>query len=165
MKHVLLCIAALLITLPGMARQKKHRKVQPAATTIRSITMERSGCYGRCPAYTISIDKSGTAHYRGILFTADSGSFVKKAGAKKAEQIFSKTIANRVDTCQDTYKAMAVDLPGLILTIEYAGKTKTIQNANYGPSVLRQLYQSLDSLTGGKLDKTWQREKHPAGSR
>jgi len=140
-----------------MAKHHRHKSQQSVADSIQSIYMHRTGCYGRCPIYKIELNNTGMAKYTAIRFTADSGVFEKNIGKKKAAEIFEKIIDSRIDTCKNLYPTRISDLPGLIFTITYTNSTKTINNANFGPPVLRKLTESIDSITGKKLDESWQR--------
>lgn len=157
MKKAAWLLLLLMVCLSTTAKQKKHKKKKNSANEIESISMRRTGCYGRCPAYIIEIKKDGMATYTAIRFTADSGVFKKNIGVKKVSEIFNQANTSRIDTCKNEYKALATDLPGLIFTIKYTNTTKTIDNANYGPPVLRQLADTMDGIAGKKVDETWHR--------
>lgn len=148
---------ALLAAGVALAKNHKHKKRSRSRPGIESITMQRTGCFGKCPVYVIELDKDGQATYTAYRNTADTGILKKNFGTSRAASIFSKTMSDRTDTCKNTYKAMATDLPGLIFTIRYADSVKKINNANFGPPVLRQLADSLDALIGKRTDDSWHR--------
>lgn len=136
---------------------KQHRSGAQKGKTINAISLYRTGCYGKCPSYKIEVEKSGAATYRAIMFNEDSGVFVKKLNKKQVKSILGQAASARIDTCKDDYTAPATDLPGMILTLNYSGSIKTINNANYGPAVLQQLAKTLDGLVGKKADQTWRK--------
>ena len=148
----------LAIASPAIAKQNKHKKKSKPGNQLISVAMRRTGCFGKCPAYIIDVNKSGVATYTGIRFTEDSGAFEKNIGTKKVAEIFDEVIADRIDTCKNEYVNRMTDLPGLIFTIKYADSTKTITNANYGPLVLKHLTDAMAALAGKKLDGTWKRK-------
>jgi len=158
MKKAALIVLLFIIGGSAMATQHKHKKKSKPAHEIISIAMRRTGCYGRCPAYIIEINKNGMATYTAMRFTADSGVFIKNIGANLVKEIGNEVYDTRIDTCRDMYKSPNTDLPGLIFTITYADSVKTINNANYGPAALRQLTQTMDGIVGKKVDETWQRQ-------
>ena len=159
MRKAFLVLLALSIGFNSHAKHKKHKKQQKSGSGIVSVHMHRPGCYGRCPTYMIDINAAGLVTYSAMRFNADTGEFTKNAGTKKAEEIFNQIITTRIDTCKDEYKAPNTDLPGMILTITYKNSVKTINNANYGPAVLRLLAEKMDAIVGGKTDKTWKKVK------
>ena len=103
MKTPFLIVLALMISCLAMAKQHKHKKAKAKDAKIESVTMQRTGCYGRCPSYILEIDKSGIATYTGIRFTEDSGVFGKKLSQDKINELFNQIIAGKIDTCQDRY--------------------------------------------------------------
>lgn len=42
-------------------------------TSFDRVVMHRSGCYGRCPIYTVSVTAKGTVRFHGEQFVAFSG--------------------------------------------------------------------------------------------
>lgn len=151
-------VGILLFTLVGFslsAKQHKNKKKKKATHEIRAMSMHRTACYGKCPVYIIELKKNGDVTYNAMMFNEDTGTFHKNIGVKKTKEIFALALKNRIDTCAAEYRVMATDLPGLIIDVEYSDTKKSIHNANYGPSVLREVYQSLDAIVGGKVDDSW----------
>jgi hypothetical protein len=158
MKKVGFLILMLIIGFATIAKEKKHKKKRQAGSEIESINIHRTPCYGRCPTYIINIEKNGLVTYNAIMFNEDSGIFKKNIGAKNAIEILSQVTIKRLDTCRDEYPMIATDLPGLIVTIKWPTKTKTIHNANHGPYVLKNLVERIDAVVGKKVDGTWKKE-------
>ncbi len=158
MKNAVLLILSVLIVFSVEARQRKHKKKVKSGNKIETITMQRTACYGRCPTYIIELNKNGSVIYTAYRNTADSGVFEKNIGEKRADEIFNQAVTTKIDTCRNEYIMRVTDLPGLIFTIKYADSTKIINNANFGPAVLRELSETLDGITGKKVDETWHRK-------
>ena len=158
MKKLVLLALAFLIFCSAQAKHRKHKKSGKPLNKIETIKMQRTACYGRCPTYIIELNKNGLAYYTAYRFTADSGVFEKYIGEKRAGEIFDQAINSNIDTCQNVYPMRIPDLPGLIFTIKYTDSTKIINNANFGPAVLRKLADALDSLPNKKVDETWHRK-------
>jgi len=152
MKKSFLIVIILLIVLPNA--YARHKKKQPQST-IESVLVWRTPCFGRCPTYKIEINKNGMTTYTGIMFTKDSGVYQKNIGAPRAKQIIKQFSDYRIDTCQSQYPMMIPDAPGLIFKIKYADSTKTINNAHYGPPFLKELAKSVDSV--GEIDNSWKK--------
>jgi hypothetical protein len=158
MKKALLVILSILIVCSTQAKHRKHKKTVKQVNKIEAIKMQRTACYGRCPAYKIELSKDGNVIYTAIRFTVDSGVFEKNIGEKGASDIFDQALTTKVDTCKNEYMIRPVDLPGLIFTITYDDSTKIINNANFGPEVLKKLADKMDEITGKKVDETWHRK-------
>ena len=162
MKNITLLILSMLLIGSVFARHHKRKKdKQP--NSITSVSIHRTACYGRCPDYLVQISNDGTAIYTGKRFTADTGIFKKNIGTAKAMEVINEFYTYRVDTCSDMYRNRIPDLPGLIITVQYKDSTKTIRDANFGPSFLKQLANDIDAA-GKKTDDTWQKTGMPEGN-
>ena len=162
MKKSALIILSLIIAFTASATQHKHKKKHRPANQIISVSMRRTACYGRCPDYTIEINKDGVVTYTGKRFTKDTGTFKKNIGSVKAIALIGKFNTYRVDTCQDNYVNRISDLPGIIMTIQYGNHTKTIMNAHFGPGFLKELAGEMDAVGNKTDDEGWKREMIPA---
>lgn len=157
MKKLLLAVIAIAMVAPAIAKTKKKKK-HIVNSAITSVQMHRTACYGRCPDYTIELNKDGMATYTGIRFVDDSGIYKKDIGTTKTMAIINQLIAYRVDTCQKNYPNRIPDVPGIIYVINYKDSTKTIFNANWGPQFLKDVATDMDNV-GKKTDKTWKKVK------
>ena len=159
MKKLFLILFACIICLPVFAKHAKKKKRQSSNTSaIQSIMIDRTGCFGKCPTYSIKIDNSGIVTYTGKRFVTDSGVYTKNVGATITTEIIHQLHFHKVDTCRNLYENMIPDLPGLVYTIQYKDSTKKIRNAFWGPEYLKQIAVAIDDL--GKVhDNTWKKEK------
>ena len=139
------------------------KKKKPAAKSneITSVMMYRTVCYGRCPEYSIEINKDGMATYTGMRFAPDTGIFKKSIGKAKAKEIINMFIANRADTCREMYENRIPDVPGLTITIKYPKKTKKIFSANFGPGFLLEIAEAMDAAAKKTDKKGWKKTGMP----
>jgi hypothetical protein len=126
---------------------------------ISYISMSRGACFGTCPVYTIELSKDGAVTYTGKRNTKYAGTYVSNIGASKVAAIFKEFETYRVDTCQDTYKMMVADLPGITYEIKMGSKTKKIRNANFGPAFLTSFAEDIDKAV--TVDDTWKKTAEP----
>ena len=152
MKKLVLFAILASVSLPLFAGGKK-KEVQPRSC-IQSVAIERTGCYGRCPSYSIRIQKGGMVTYTAGAYTPDTGTYTKNVGAKVVQQILSKLEKMRVDTCQKAYDSQIPDLPNLNYTIVYKNTTKKIFTADWGPEFLKAIGFEIDEI-GKTHDNTW----------
>ena len=155
MKKFTLVVLFLLAGQVTFAKSHKHKK-KKSPGSITSVSMRRTGCFGRCPDYTIEIDNDGAVTYTARRFCPDSGVFKKNIGVAKAMEVIGQFETDRVDTCQDVYTNRIQDVPGIILTIKYEDTTKTIANAHFGPRFLKDLAAAVDAA-GKKTDDSWKK--------
>jgi hypothetical protein len=133
--------------------------VNGAVGSINYISMSRGACFGTCPVYTIELSKNGAVTYTGKRNTKYAGTFISNIGEDKVAEIFNNFEAYMVDTCQDTYKMMVADLPGITYEIKMGGKTKKIRNANFGPNFLTAFAEDIDKIVA--VDDTWRKTAEP----
>jgi uncharacterized protein DUF6438 len=158
MKPTTLFMVFFTLSFPATA-QHPH-KPQPTGE-MESVQIFRTGCHGRCPTYSVEINRSGIVTYIAVRFCPDTGTFNKNIGTAKAMEILNKVNSYRPDTCKDVYPNHAADLPGLIYTIKYKNKIKNIRNARWGPNFLSLLSKDIDAA-GKKSDNIgWKKVMPP----
>ncbi|MCB0699441.1 MAG: hypothetical protein KDC11_06305 [Chitinophagaceae bacterium] len=159
-----LVLVTSILVFTACAQQKKTTaapKAKAEATqkadeqTITSIVMDRTACFGRCPAYRIEVKADGTATYTSRSDTKYEGVYTKKFSEKAAAALFKQFVDQKVDTCQDKYENKIADLPGMIFEIYYSDmqEPKRIMNAHFGPNYLKTLGKEVDAFS--KVDDKW----------
>ncbi|WP_276134652.1 DUF6438 domain-containing protein [Polluticoccus soli] len=164
MKKNILAIGALLvIVLTACAQQKKNTSSTTTQTTISNkqakqlnyVGMERTACFGRCPAYLIELYPDGLVRYTSRNFTEYEGVYEKNIGAQKTQEIITDFKNYRVDTCRNNYEAYIQDLPGIIYTFKFGTTEKRITHADFGPGYLKTMADKIDKI--GLPDKSWKK--------
>ena len=123
-----------------------------------AVSMQRTSCFGRCPEYTVTVNRDGYVTYTGVRFTDYTGTYRKFVGKEQAAELLSEFHGYRVDTCQADYPEMVSDVPGINYSIQYRGSdVQTIHNAHFGPVFLRELARYVDELA--KVDNSWKKVK------
>jgi len=162
MKKLTLVILMLTTVAGAFAKTTKKKKKASSAGDIVSVSMHRTVCYGKCPDFTIDINKDGTATYTGKRFTADTGIFKKSIGKSKAGEIIALFKTYRVDTCKEMYENRLPDLPGLNMTINYKKGKKQIYSAEWGPVFLKEIAAAMEeSGLKPEGDATWKKVGMP----
>jgi Domain of unknown function (DUF6438) len=141
----------ILIGVSGFAKEQKKKKTVSNPNQITSLSVYHSACFGRCPVYRFEINRTGLATYTGIAFIPDSGTYTKKFSSAFSKKLLDMFGTYRLDTCKDTYVNRVTDAPGLQVVVHYGGKTKTIDNAHYGPMTVRRVGGIMDSVLGQQL--------------
>jgi hypothetical protein len=121
---------------------------------ITEVTLERTACYGTCPAYMVTLRRDGTISYKGRKYVELEGAYEGKADGfdRLAQLIISSGYFN----LKDRYTIKATDLPSTITSVVRGGKRKTISNyGDTGPVELWGIEMAIDGmLKGAKLEKT-----------
>lgn len=139
MKKYISVIAAILVVAFSACAKKATK-----APSISYIKMERTACFGRCPAYMVEIYKTGLIRYTGRQFTEYTGVYESNIGSKEATKLLKKFADNRVDTCREVYDNNIPDLPGLYFGFKINGKDITVANASFGPKYFGPLSNEVD---------------------
>lgn len=125
--------------------------------SINKVSMYRTACFGKCPTYSLVINKNGSVTYTSIRFTKFEGTYTKKFSIDKVKNIFLQINLLKLDTCQNEYEQIIADLPGLNFNIDYTNAKKQIVNAHFGPKFLKRLAMNIDKEFS--IDSTWKKIK------
>jgi len=125
--------------------------------SINKVNMHRTACFGKCPTYSLEINKNGSVTYTSIRFTKFEGIYTKKFSIDKVKNIFLQINLLKLDTCQNEYEQIIADLPGLNFNIDYTNARKQIVNAHFGPKFLKRLAMNIDKEFS--IDSTWKKIK------
>lgn len=77
------------------------------------ITMERTMCFGTCPAHSLAIHGNRTVNYEGFAFVAVTGSHTYQISKEKVEQLVCEFHRINYFSLEDTYEEPVTDLPRL----------------------------------------------------
>ena len=132
------------------ANQAPH----PAAD---SIVLERTRCFGLCPAYRLSIARSGAVHFesrnpgdstRAVSTTPSPGAF--EALVRQAEALRFWSLPDQI-AGSALCKQRATDHPGAATTIFGRGGSKRVDDylgCFDAPQALRRFETAIDSAAG-----------------
>lgn len=114
-----------------------------------TITLQRSGCYGSCPSYQITITTSG--------ITFDGGGYVVAAGKHTdtvdpiaVRELAKKFIAADFYSMNDEYQAGVTDCPTYVLSLSIDGHAKKVLDYVGSwvgmPQVISNLEEEVDAF-------------------
>src|SRR5688572_13153556 len=97
------------------------------------ITLERTGCYGMCPIYKVSISSDGTVVFEGNRFVKNIGTARSKISQGQISELlvmFEKInyfeLSNQYAQPEDGCTQWLTDHPSAITSITSSGKSKSI---------------------------------------
>ncbi|MGA2814508.1 MAG: DUF6438 domain-containing protein [Candidatus Acidiferrum sp.] len=132
-------------------RLPKIRVAAPALlpnSKIR-ITLQRTGCFGSCPSYTVAVATDGIV-FDGRGFTVAAGTHTDTIDASEVRQLAEQFVDADFYSMDATYRASVTDLPTYVLSIAIDGHTKAV--ADYAgswegmPAVVTELEEKVDEL-------------------
>ncbi len=115
-----------------------------------SISLRRSGCFGTCPVYELSISGNGNVEFNGNNFVEFPG---KHTITIPLDSL--RILLHQIDTCgwfnlHDEYTNMSVsDAPSAIITVVIGSKTKTINHYHgdmSSPPILKSIERRIDEI-------------------
>lgn len=113
-----------------------------------SISLQRTVCFGFCPAYTVTISGDGQVTYNGERFVNVQGEQSAQIPAADVQRLLERFDAIGFDNLRDEYRAHVTDLPTTTITLTRNGRTKRV--VDYGgmgagmPESVRQLQDEID---------------------
>ncbi|MCI0562668.1 MAG: DUF6438 domain-containing protein [Nitrososphaera sp.] len=112
------------------------------------ITMERTVCFGTCPAYSLAIYSNGTVMYKGIAFVAITGVQRSEISQENLEQLVQEFYEIDYFSFEDRYEEPVSDLPSTTTSITINGITKSVYRYGSGPEGLEELENRIDQIAG-----------------
>jgi ankyrin repeat protein len=92
------------------------------------ITLERTQCYGDCPAYSVEIDTDGTVHYDGLSYVAIPGHHTAKIPQAAIRALYDAFQKADFFWLFDDYAANITDNPSYTISISFDGDAKIIHD-------------------------------------
>ena len=81
------------------------------------VTMERTPCFGTCPAYKLMIFGDGRVEYEGLNFVKVQGKQTAMLTADQIKELVAEIEKANVFVLEENYTVNATDLPSTLLTV------------------------------------------------
>lgn len=130
----------------------------PAAPATGSVSLERGPCFGTCPVYKVTVDRSGAVRFEGRRFVADTGVSTGTASSASVDSLFAELEASGYFSFADSYRMgqpgcerYATDLPTVITEVRLGDRTKRIEHDRGcadAPAALSVLESRIDEVAG-----------------
>ncbi len=119
-----------------------------------SISLKRSGCYGTCPVYTVTLSTTDGIEFFGRSYVAFKGEHTAKADADAVRKLAREFVAADFYSMDAEYIANVTDLPTCVLSISIDGHEKKVED--YAgtwvgmPAVIKDLEEEVDAFAGSQ---------------
>jgi hypothetical protein len=114
------------------------------------LSMDRTGCYGKCPIYQIRIYENGFLYYNAVKFVDTTGKFFAVLTKKQLSELITAADEAHLFEMKDEYpdnKRPPADLPSHIVAYHRKGQDKKIIDRGIdSPKPLVLLESRLDGL-------------------
>ncbi len=131
MKNILLIIM-LLASITLQAQQK-----------ITYIKLNKTSCKGKCPVYSVELNREGAVTWHGIRNVSRKGYHTAQLSKKEAKALFAEFEKNDLTKLRKRYTPVAGKQP-LKFEFEIAGHIVSIENAEGGPEYLQKMAARID---------------------
>jgi hypothetical protein len=148
--------AAVLATATSLAALQGAAQTVPEDFVIR---LDRSTCFGECPAYSVTIDARGTVTYEGKKFVRVVGHQTDRIPVSQVLALAEAVNRIRFFELNDSYRTihnpdgtetMVTDLPTTVVTVTRDGRSKQIVDYLGAPEPMKQLEKQIDETAGTK---------------
>jgi hypothetical protein len=142
--------AALSILIPVESSPAPPRPIafptgDPDAATI---SLERTGCFGTCPAYRVTLRGDGEVTWQGERFVVAPIDLRYRIDPAAVRELFDRVRAMTFYGLRDDYQARVTDLPAYSVTVVYGGQRKTVTDYAGGlvgmPYEVTSLEEAID---------------------
>ena len=114
-----------------------------------AITLARSGCYGTCPAYSVTLSSSGI-QFNGGGFVVARGKHTAPLDQDALRALAQKFLKSDFYSMADKYIASVTDNPFYHLSITIDGKSKQVEDYVGSwvgmPAIITELEEDIDNL-------------------
>ena len=126
---------------------KSQSKVMQKNMTDATIELNKTTCYGKCPAFTILIHSNGDATYIGEANVSKVGKFTKHFTQEEMQTLFSTFENAGFDSFKEEYPDKSKDMSVSTLSYTQNGKTKQVKGTYRAPKTLKALVKQVSVLS------------------
>ncbi len=125
----------------------------PSPADSLFFSLERTPCFGKCPAYRINVYRSGLATYKGISHSKFEGDHKGRMSADTLALLLAKAESLGFFAMQDKYDGQVTDLPSTIIRVISKERDKKVVARHKIPAEFKELSAYADELL---LGVSWQ---------
>lgn len=119
-----------------------------------TVMLQRTICYGQCPAYKVVVLGSGKVEFEGFKFSKTQGKVSVDIPLDSAKALISEIEQSEFFSWKDEYRNQEVtDLASTFVTVVLGGNKKVINHYNgdkSAPSALVKIEKHIDAITNSE---------------
>ncbi len=124
-------------------------------TSLKSgdfVKLSRSGCYGTCPVYEMTISENGDITWEGARYVQSTGVIHSKIDTAAARALIQQFLVPKVWALCGGYSRAITDYPTTTIQLHLGGRSKTVWNyADSAPDWVETLYEAIDAAANTHL--------------
>src|SRR5215467_14066589 len=121
--------------------------VTGAQQNQNAITLERTMCFGACPAYLLQIDSSGAASFRQGPPENRHEERTSTITVDQLDDLVARFAAIHFFEFNNVYPTSSEDLPTVRIGLTVDGRTKNIRHSDVSPPGLEELERTIERST------------------
>jgi hypothetical protein len=129
---------------PALEQRPVLGGAEPADSLV--VSLQRTPCFGTCPAYTITVYRSGYATYFGSSHVQLEGLHEARIGLDTLHRILADAERSGFYQFQDKYDRDVSDLPSSILRVVGNGRDKRVLARIGTPEAFKLLFARVEEL-------------------
>jgi hypothetical protein len=106
--------------LPAATAPEASCDPTPAPADER-VVLERTACFGSCPAYSVEVRRDGTVIYEGSSFVRVRGRVCATIPKSTAAALFDEASRARLSALDHSYRVPITDHPSATVTVQLGG--------------------------------------------
>lgn len=110
------------------------------------FTLTRTPCFGKCPAYTVNVYRSGYATYNGKSHVEKTGEHTAQVGTDTMALLLAKAERIGFFDLQDVYDSQVTDLPTTTIVVAARGRTKQVKARHQVPQQFKDFAAYAENL-------------------
>jgi len=114
-----------------------------------TITLQRSGCFGSCPSYTVAVGTDGIV-FEGGSYVVARGKHTDDVDGGEVRKLAKRFVAADFFSMDPSYSASVTDNPGYALSISIDGNTKKVEDYvgdwEGMPAIVSELEDAVDEF-------------------
>lgn len=129
------------------ANNKNTTKNTPETNlSVNEISLSRTGCFGTCPIYELTIQANGNVSYFGKAYIENVGEYEGQIDSKRTADLFEKINTYKWESYPEKYPIDNVDFPQFKLSYSSKDISKTIIGNSNADKKLIALAKELDDF-------------------
>ena len=142
----------ILFCMLGLACKSTNQTTENPPITIPddfSFSLERTGCHGQCPIFSMTVMGNGDVFYQGEAFVPNVGKYTKNIGPETVKAIIEEVEKVNYWRLNEMYNdPQIMDLPSCITSCTMNEKSHKVVNRFNAPDKLIQFEKKIEELVG-----------------
>lgn len=110
------------------------------------FTLTKTPCFGKCPAYSVNVYRSGFATYNGKSHVEKTGEHTAHVGTDTMALLLAKAETIGFFDLEDVYDSQVTDLPTTTIAIAAGGRSKQVKARHQVPQQFKDFAAYAEGL-------------------